>query len=713
MRLLLLVLLACKGDPVDTAADSSPPEVPERAADWCEGAQPGPPGGEAFALELARAHAWARYLAVEGEGPLMDAALSVAVNADWDEARLDTYAELGGHDQLCAVHEAAPTLGAASLSVDGSTATLIVGTGSVTIPAEVDTVVVDVSALPAGPEADATLRALLGGLITEDLELGTLRARSFSGLPIQWSDSGVYDARLGQHEDTLIATGERAPRLIFRTGVRTSPEATRLILGLRLDDRAELIGADLFGAVAESTWLPVGESALFVRTVGAQDSHGVRLPERLYADAPDLETLLVSGSGEARVEDASRETLQAYAAEDYQPTQYDTELAWRRTMLMTAWGTLDLFFPYFEEVGRGIDDALLAELDAVEALSDDDRLGLLHALGRLLHASEDGHAFFGDLLGGGNGDTLDLDVSPLGGRPLVRHSGYAEVSVGSLIVEVDGEPVEDWLAEAMTRYSAASEGYLFDLACRELLDGQIDRALTFEDAEGARSTPTLTPIPTSAHVSPFGGSLREAGPLDDLGAPELYYINLSQYVMTDEQPVYDAAALWTQGGVEGLVLDMRSYPGHDFYTTVRYLVPEAFSSPIFRIPRLDGLGPLDWAESSYSFTPVDEAFTGPIVLLVSNKSVSAAENLSQMLLQNPQLTVVGQDSAATNGNITGAYLPGGYYQMFTGMKVLNPDGSRFHGVGIQVDVEVTPTQAELAAGVDPELEAAVAVLSAD
>jgi hypothetical protein len=40
----------------------------------------------------------------------------------------------------------------------------------------------------------------------------------------------------------------------------------------------------------------------------------------------------------------------------------------------------------------------------------------------------------------------------------------------------------------------------------------------------------------------------------------------------------------------------------------------------------------------------------------------------------------------TNGNITAVNLPGGFAFSSTGMQVTNPDGSRFHGIGIDRDL---------------------------
>jgi len=75
------------------------------------------------------------------------------------------------------------------------------------------------------------------------------------------------------------------------------------------------------------------------------------------------------------------------------------------------------------------------------------------------------------------------------------------------------------------------------------------------------------------------------------------------------------------------------------------------------------------------------------------------------------VTVVGQRSASTNGNLTGVSLPGGFGFTFTGMEVLNPDGSQFHGIGIEPDVYVPLTAQDLRDGVDRDLLTAVELLS--
>jgi C-terminal processing protease CtpA/Prc len=74
--------------------------------------------------------------------------------------------------------------------------------------------------------------------------------------------------------------------------------------------------------------------------------------------------------------------------------------------------------------------------------------------------------------------------------------------------------------------------------------------------------------------------------------------------------------------------------------------------------------------------------------------------------------VVGeQPSAGTNGNITGVQLPGGFAFSYTGMRVLNPNGSRHHGIGIVPTVDTALSPADLRDGVDRDLLAAIEMLN--
>jgi C-terminal processing protease CtpA/Prc len=160
-----------------------------------------------------------------------------------------------------------------------------------------------------------------------------------------------------------------------------------------------------------------------------------------------------------------------------------------------------------------------------------------------------------------------------------------------------------------------------------------------------------------------------------------------------------------------MVIDMRGYPGINHYELAQRLIPFQFQSPQFHVQLWDGPFGSSVDFSQYDIAPLmDLSFNGPMVLMVGHNTVSAAENFSTMLVDAGVVTVVGRDSAATNGNITGVQLPSGFEMSFTGMEVLHADGADFHGIGIVPDVPVVLSAADFRDGIDPELEAAIAVL---
>ena len=156
---------------------------------------------------------------------------------------------------------------------------------------------------------------------------------------------------------------------------------------------------------------------------------------------------------------------------------------------------------------------------------------------------------------------------------------------------------------------------------------------------------------------------------------------------------------------------MRGYPGGNHYEAAQRIIRETFSSPFFLLPRLSGPDFRDLYEVRNFYNPLSQpSYDGPVVLLVGPRTVSAAENFSIMLVGANRVMVLGRSSAGTNGNITGVQLPGSFSFTFTGMEVLFPDRSQFHGIGIVPDVEVHPVSSDFRDGYDREIAAAVEVL---
>ncbi len=262
----------------------------------------------------------------------------------------------------------------------------------------------------------------------------------------------------------------------------------------------------------------------------------------------------------------------------------------------------------------------------------------------------------------------------------------------------------------MSRYSASSDGYRFVLATDELtaMHGPLELGL-----KGVKSDERIETFSPKGYLEldqvPWGGTLRENGWLTDLDAGGIYYLNMAGPVTPDVSFFFDEFSSISKSAA-GIVLDMRDYPNLDIAELARYFNEAPFTAPHFGFPTWSGPEEYELTFEIWDFLPIDNPFLGPVALIVSNHSVSAAECISQMVMDLDHVTVVGQQSASTNGTITSFWVPGNIALTFTGMRLLNLDGSDFHGIGVVPDVEVTPTPAEFAAGIDPELQAAIEVL---
>ncbi len=724
---LLLFLLACettdKTQETATPPDDSGGEEtgstetpPTLATEPCEAILSGAPGEEDPVLELSRAHGAVRLFGPAATWEEADLALIDALEGEtWDpEATLEPYAPLVG---ACVLDGRDSDVPDAFVTSEGTTAIVHPGLGAVEIPEDATAIVLDLRGYPAGAEAADALEETLATVLSGEQELGEAKQRRFLGFPGALSGrGGTYGASLSTASWTVSGAAVESLPLIVWTEARLSPDAARVAGALRLDGRAWLVGHPVWAAAAEASWAPVGGRGLAwpARTMILDDEPWPdQVPADLETDLPEdhLEEVLAWDTPEAlSPEAATRATMSRYTLEIEEDVDGSLTRGSARAMLMVAHGIIDRFFPYFEVVGYEHDDALLTELDTLDAAEEGDREAALHSLGRFMHVLQDGHGFFGDWVGTTWTDSyLALQVQLVGGEPIVSLSGHDEVQAGDTVISIDGVPADVYYADSMSWHSAATEGYLFEVSGRDWQNPDEPCILGLRGVDGEEREVTLEGLPFEEvnTLAPWAGSLKPSGWLEDLGADNLYYLNLSGYVTTTEEAWQEALAEGAEA--EGLVVDMRAYPGVDPYAVAAALREGDFQSPTFRVRTWDGPEEESWDESSYALTG-EALYTGPVALLVSNKTVSAAENFAMMLWGAENFTVVGEQSAGTNGNITATWLPGGYYFYFTGMEVLNPDGSTHHGRGIPLDVEVIPSPEDYAAGIDPEIQAAIEAL---
>ncbi|MEC9465061.1 MAG: hypothetical protein VX834_04710, partial [Myxococcota bacterium] len=572
---------------------------------WCDAGLGGDAGARTFEADLSSAHVAQRLFGPGTDWLGADATLTTMLEgADpFSATLLDTYAQ--EFETVCAADATDGVTTGAIVTPKGSVAVIRPGIDAPSsLPDGTTAVVVDLRTMFFG--ADAAAAASIA--MSMDVELGTRTQRRFLGFPSQEADNGWthYESSLNTKTEVVRGRSSSEYPLYFLTGPQLSPEAATVVAGLRLAGRAGIIGYDVHTSVAESTWAGVGDRGLFYRSSTLSNDAGL-WPDVVAADVrttrpsdyfEKLDTVdYTLGTGGA----ATRSSMVDYNRALGEPDSALTQATMRAAM-MVAYGTLDWFYPFFDLVGRGIDAELIDALNTIDGLNNEDRLGMMNALGKFMHEIHDGHGFYSDFGTDAFADSyIPIQIQQVDGVPMVRASADANINPGDTIVAIDGVPAEDFYAEAMSRYSASSQGYRFVLATDEVkyIYGS-SKDLTLRDPEGNERTITTTGDWGAYDRVPWGGTFRESGMLDDLGAPDVLYVNLNGNVTTTDMP---ASNLLTAGNHAGVILDMRDYPNFSIYDYAGYFHDAYYTAPIFGHPTYVGPGSFEITEEIWGFEP--------------------------------------------------------------------------------------------------------------
>jgi C-terminal processing protease CtpA/Prc len=99
-----------------------------------------------------------------------------------------------------------------------------------------------------------------------------------------------------------------------------------------------------------------------------------------------------------------------------------------------------------------------------------------------------------------------------------------------------------------------------------------------------------------------------------------------------------------------------------------------------------------------------------VVLLTGPRTFSAAEDLAAVFQTEGRGKILGETTGGSTGQPLIFPLPGGGWANICAKRDRMADGREFVGYGIQPDVVIRPTVADVRAGRDPVLETAMAEL---
>jgi C-terminal processing protease CtpA/Prc len=293
----------------------------------------------------------------------------------------------------------------------------------------------------------------------------------------------------------------------------------------------------------------------------------------------------------------------------------------------------------------------------------------------------------------------------------------AKLTPGEEVVRVDGRPVADILEADIYPRICASTPQARDLwAFPQLLQGPYNTTATLvvRDLSGAERQVQLTRRGDPPRRPWRGFEHRMLG-------DGIAYVHLPSFgswaIVEDFTEVFDRVRK-----ARGLILDVRHNGGGNTsngYGIVAFLIAEPIKGSSWRtrqyMPAFRAWGREEaWYEGDHGTIEPEPRgpFRGPVVVLTSPNTASAAEDFVVALHAAKRARIVGQRTNGSTGQPLFIGLPGGGKARICTKRDTYPDGRDFVGIGVIPDVEVGPSRKDIAAGRDAVLEKGLEVVTA-
>jgi C-terminal processing protease CtpA/Prc len=378
--------------------------------------------------------------------------------------------------------------------------------------------------------------------------------------------------------------------------------------------------------------------------------------------------------------------------------------------LYRLWNIVEYWFPYRDLLERSWNDELTAFIPRIALASSGDeyKRELLAFIARI----HDTHANLWS----------SLDARPPVGScsipvtlrfienkmvvtgPTVTASPSASaLQRGDVVTALDGVPVTALIERWSPFYAASNQ----PTRLRDIAGSMTRGACGPATIRVARDNESLQLQAERIAAPPPGSGPRRThdrtGETFQKLSSEIAYLKLSSVQASQAAAYIEAAA-----GTKGLIIDIRNYPS-DFvvFALGSHLVDRPTEFARFTAGDPANPGAFYWRGTPLSLMPAAPRYTGKVVILVDEASLSQAEYTAMAFRSAPNAIVVGSTTAGADGNVSPIPLPGGMQSMISGIGVFYPDKRPTQRIGIVADIEARPTLRGIRSGRDEVLEAAL------
>ena len=380
------------------------------------------------------------------------------------------------------------------------------------------------------------------------------------------------------------------------------------------------------------------------------------------------------------------------------PNQYDINLVEVRLLAMAElWNIIQHFSPHHSHFQVQWERAI--EHGYTVATESKSKADFICGIQELLALTNDAHAGLKER----TPTPLyypEIEIEPFHNRWIVTQ-GNNKVQTGDEITHINGRSLSFLHDSIRSTISSPSEQHFRYASIRKILGGALGEELQL-GLKRANKTAVVKVKKTSKVLKAFYNRTTTQQYENGILYANLNLLSASQLsdIVIDKLSSY-----------KGLILDLRNYPRTSLFPLFTHIISgevhgDFFITPQFMLPdreemntkkngsqwKIEGQGQLDI----------------PIIVLTSGRAFSAAESYLALISKHQNVTLIGEETAGTNGNQNFFLLPGGMEVAYTGMQVFSEKHQRVvMGKGIVPDIKVSPDLESMRAGKDYLLDHAL------
>jgi hypothetical protein len=298
---------------------------------------------------------------------------------------------------------------------------------------------------------------------------------------------------------------------------------------------------------------------------------------------------------------------------------------------------------------------------------------------------------------------VPLEFDWIDGEVIVSAAGPDQpVPVGSRVVGFAGVAIDSFMLDARLHTSAASSNAASQRALDSLRHGPLGEALVIKYF--SVEDPYTNSYASIEYAEPRAVERAVTKTLTS----DILYVDLTLVSDANVDEIIASA-----GQASGVIFDAR---GALQELSIASIVSHLIDEPLEAAPRLlplitrPYLKDVDFRSLTTTIQPAGPRLTGRCVFLVDGRTIQDGEVLLSFVQAGSLGVILGSPMAGARGETAVLDLGTGYDLRFTSTKSTQLDGSRYHGIGIEPQVEVVRTQAVLASGRDDLIEQALAAL---